>query len=158
MVEVTQVQYEAGYTLALEFTDGSRSVVDLEPEIHGALAALRDKRLFRRAFVEDGTVAWPGGLDLAPARLYALAHGLPIPQSFESADDNEAAIGLRVVRELSGKTQSEFAVELGIPQSNLSRLEGRDDMKLSSIRRYVEALGGKLEVIAVVGGKRMRVA
>jgi DNA-binding XRE family transcriptional regulator len=158
MVEVTKVHYEGGYKLSLEFTDGSHGVADLEAEIHGALESLKDKRVFRRARIEDGTVAWPGDMDLAPARLYALAHGLPIPQSFESADANEAAMGLRVVRELSGKTQSEFAEELGIPQSNLSRLEGRDDMKLSSIRRYVEALGGKLEVIAVVGGKRVRVA
>jgi DNA-binding XRE family transcriptional regulator len=158
MVEVTKVLYEGGYKLLLEFSDGSHGVADLEPELYGALEALKDKRVFRRARVDDGTVCWPGELDLAPARLYALAHGLPVPKSCESADANEAAVGLRVVRELSGKTQNEFAEELGIPQSNLSRLETRDDMKLSSIRRYVEGLGGKLEVIAVIDGKRVRVA
>jgi hypothetical protein len=31
-------------------------------------------------------------------------------------------------------------------------------MKLSSTRRYVEAIGGELEVVAVVRGKRVRVA
>ena len=158
MAEVSKVRYEGNYKLALDFADGSHGVADLESEIHGALEPLRDKRVFRKARVEDGTVCWPGDLDLAPARLYALAHGLPIPQSFEDADANEATMGLRVVRELSGMTQTELADGLGIPQSNLSRLEAREDMKLSSIRRYVEALGGKLEVIAVVGGKRVRVA
>jgi len=38
-------------------------------------------------------------------------------------------------------------------QSALSRAESSGDPKLSTIRRHVEALGGRVEVIAVFGDK-----
>ena len=41
-------------------------------------------------------------------------------------------------------------------QSELSRLESRTDHLTSTLRRYVEALGGKLEVTAVFGGRRVK--
>jgi hypothetical protein len=41
-------------------------------------------------------------------------------------------------------------------QSEISRLEKREDFKLSTLKRYVEALGGELEVWAAIGDKRMR--
>jgi hypothetical protein len=41
-------------------------------------------------------------------------------------------------------------------QSELSRLESRDDHLTSTLRRYVEALGGTLEISAVFGGRRIK--
>lgn len=46
-------------------------------------------------------------------------------------------------------TQEELAAALGIRQPNVSRLENAEDPKLSTLRSYVEALGGRLEVSAV---------
>jgi len=66
-----------------------------------------------------------------------------------------AAISLREIREASGKTQAEVAVEMDKVQAEISQLEQRDDVKLSTLRRYVRALGGTLEVVAIVGGKRV---
>jgi hypothetical protein len=43
---------------------------------------------------------------------------------------------------------------MGIDQGQLSRFERSNDRKLSSLRQYVEALGGKLEVVAVIGARR----
>jgi hypothetical protein len=40
--------------------------------------------------------------------------------------------------------------------SELSRLESRTDHLTSTLRRYVEALGSKLEVTAVFGGRRVK--
>ena len=55
---------------------------------------------------------------------------------------------LRAVREIAGKTQVEVAEILDTTQSELSRLERREDYKLSTLRRYIEALGGELEIVA----------
>lgn len=155
MMQVTQVRYEGGYRLALSFSDGSSGVADLEAELHGPFASLRDWREFARAHLDGGTVCWPGDLDLAPERLYALTHKLPIPDSFEDVEANEMTVTLRELRKISGKTQVEVADELGIAQSELSRFERRDDIRLGTLRRYVEALGGRLALVAEIGDKRV---
>ena len=49
---------------------------------------------------------------------------------------------LRRVREL---TQERMAELLGVGQDNISRLEGRADMLLSTLRSYVAAMGGSLD-------------
>jgi len=46
-------------------------------------------------------------------------------------------------------TQEELAAALGVRQPSVSRLEHGDDAKLSTLRAYVEALGGRLELVAV---------
>ena len=46
------------------------------------------------------------------------------------------------------RTQVEVANALGINQDSVSRLEQRADILLSTLRKYVEALGGNLSIIA----------
>jgi hypothetical protein len=53
-------------------------------------------------------------------------------------------------------TQVDAAKAAEMTQSELSRLENRGDHRISTLRRYVEALGGKLEVSAVFGGRRVK--
>lgn len=65
------------------------------------------------------------------------------------------AITLAQLREVAGKTQTEVAELIEQTQSELSRFERRDDRRLSTLRRYIEALGGELEVCAIVNGKRV---
>ena len=65
-------------------------------------------------------------------------------------------MSLREVRELAGKNQVDVAAALEKAQSEISRIENREDWLLSTLRRYVEALGGELEVVAVLGDKRLR--
>jgi predicted transcriptional regulator len=62
---------------------------------------------------------------------------------------------LRELRELAGKTQVEAAEAAMMTQSELSKVELRDDPLVSTLRRYIEALGGKLEVVAVLGNHRV---
>jgi len=52
---------------------------------------------------------------------------------------------LRQARELS---QEQLAEVLGLNQATISKLERRTDMYLSSLRRFVEAMGGELELTA----------
>lgn len=52
---------------------------------------------------------------------------------------------LRRARELS---QQALAERLGTTQPEVSRIESRTDMYLSTLRRFVEAMGGELVIVA----------
>jgi DNA-binding XRE family transcriptional regulator len=55
---------------------------------------------------------------------------------------------LKDLRQAAQQTQEELAATLGVRQDTISRLEKRTDMLLSTLRQYVEGMGGKLELIA----------
>jgi Helix-turn-helix domain len=66
-------------------------------------------------------------------------------------------LDLRSVREAIGKTQEELARAAEMDQGDVSKLEQRDDVKVSTLRRYVRALGAELELVVVLKtGHRMR--
>ncbi len=70
-------------------------------------------------------------------------------------------LSIRSVREAAGRTQIEVAAESQINQGDVSRLEKResfDDCQVSTLRRYLAALGGELELVAVFGDKRIALA
>jgi DNA-binding transcriptional regulator YiaG len=80
-------------------------------------------------------------------------------QQIDNAVEQELLeMDLRALREAVGLTQEELAQRVAITQSQLSKLERREDYRLSTLRRYVAALGGELEIVAVVDGKRIRLA
>jgi transcriptional regulator with XRE-family HTH domain len=65
---------------------------------------------------------------------------------------------MRTLREAAGKTQIDVAVSSHINQADVSRLESRedfDDYQVSTLRRYLEALGGRLEIVGAFGNKRI---
>jgi len=70
----------------------------------------------------------------------------------------EDALALADLRRTRHVTQVQLAEELGISQGNVSRLEGRSDVYLSTLRSYVQALGGHLEIAAVFDDERYPVA
>ena len=53
---------------------------------------------------------------------------------------------LQDFRRSIGMTQIELANDLAISQVNISKLEKRQDMHISTLRKYVEALGCQLEI------------
>lgn len=53
---------------------------------------------------------------------------------------------LQEFRKAIGWTQEELAEKLKLKQANISQLEKRDDMHLSTLRKYVEAMGCELEI------------
>jgi transcriptional regulator with XRE-family HTH domain len=65
-------------------------------------------------------------------------------------------LDLRGLRELVGKTQKEMALLIEQTQGQVSETERRSDHRLSTLRKYVEALGGEIEVVANFGDKRIR--
>ncbi len=77
-------------------------------------------------------------------------------QQIDDAVEQELLeMDLRALREAMGLTQEELAERIAITQSQLSKMERREDHRISTVRRYVAALGGELEVVAVVGDKRI---
>lgn len=68
-----------------------------------------------------------------------------------SLDEQSQSIGatLKEIRRLSGLTQAKMAELLNVGQASVSKFEkGCTDMQLSTVQRYVEALGGTLQVNA----------
>ena len=55
---------------------------------------------------------------------------------------------LREIRKARELTQAELGQLLGMDQSEVSRLEQRTDLLLSTLRRFVAATGGELHLIA----------
>lgn len=68
------------------------------------------------------------------------------------------AVRLVELRTEQGLTQAQLAERLGVSQENVSRIERAEDTQLSTIRRYVEALGGSLELHAVFDGRDVPLA
>ena len=69
--DVVDGRAEADYTLFVRFADGVSGRVRISPDrLTGVLAPLRDRRFFEQVFIDNGAVAWPGEIDLAPDAMY----------------------------------------------------------------------------------------
>jgi len=55
---------------------------------------------------------------------------------------------LKDLRQATQQTQAQMAAALGVGQDTISRLEKRSDMLLSTLRHYVESMGGQLNLVA----------
>ena len=74
--DVVEVIPKTDYCLFVRFKDGLDGLVRLrEEQLTGVLAALRDQRFFEQVFIDQGAVAWPGDIDLAPDAMYAEVSG-----------------------------------------------------------------------------------
>jgi hypothetical protein len=70
--DVVEVKPEPDYCLFLRFKDGLSGRVQLRrEELTGVLAPLLDERFFEQVFIDNGAVAWPGEIDLAPDAMHA---------------------------------------------------------------------------------------
>ena len=68
---VNRVTPQAGYRLLLEFENGEARLFDLTPWLDkGVFRALRDSAAFAQAQVVDGSVEWPGEIDLSYDTLF----------------------------------------------------------------------------------------
>ncbi len=55
--------------------------------------------------------------------------------------------GLRELRQVAGKAQANIAAALDIKQPSVSKIEKQTDMYLSTLRSYVQAIGGELDLV-----------
>lgn len=61
--------------------------------------------------------------------------------------------GLKALRLLAERSQEQIAESLGIKQPAVHKMEKQADLYLSTLRRFVEAAGGKLELLVSLPGK-----
>lgn len=83
-----------------------------------------------------------GSLQSAILRIDALLTG-------EVKTSPPLSVWLARLREERRITQSELAHRMGVRQASISGFERRDDIQVSTLRRIVEALGGRLQIFAV---------
>lgn len=70
------------------------------------------------------------------------------PEVLRRAGEALDALRLADLRRARKLTQAEMAERLDIRQVSVSRLEARADVRVSTLRSVVEAMGGELDVIA----------
>jgi DNA-binding XRE family transcriptional regulator len=65
-----------------------------------------------------------------------------------------ASLPLAEIRKAVGMTQEELARQLEQGQGSVSKIENAADMYLTTLRKYVEALGGELHLTVTFAGGR----
>lgn len=73
---------------------------------------------------------------------------LPVKRRAKIEQRAQELATLKELRQAVEQTQEDLAATLGVGQDTISRIEQRSDMLLSTLRRYVESMGGKLELVA----------
>ncbi len=68
-----------------------------------------------------------------------------------------AGMPLDELRKARQMTQVKLAQSLGVNQGEVSKIEHRTDLYLSTLSEYVEALGGRLEIRAVFPDREVRI-
>ena len=81
-------------------------------------------------------------------KLEDVLSALPVKRQAKITQRAAELATLRDLRVAASQTQADMAQALGVRQDTISRLEQRSDMLLSTMRRYVEAMGGQLEIVA----------
>jgi DNA-binding transcriptional regulator YiaG len=66
--------------------------------------------------------------------------------------DRVHAMGLAALRRAADLTQTEIARSLGVSQAAIAKTEQRDDLLLSTLKAYLEAIGGHMRIIVSFDG------
>jgi hypothetical protein len=68
---VTKARYVRDYIIETTFDDGTTKAIDFTHWLDGPVfEPLKDKKYFRKFFLDGSTIAWPNGADIAPETLY----------------------------------------------------------------------------------------
>jgi hypothetical protein len=70
--QVVGARHISGFIVSTRFDDGTEKHIDVSQWFKGPVfEPLKDPKLFKKFFIEGGTLAWPNGVDIAPEALYA---------------------------------------------------------------------------------------
>lgn len=70
--DIVSVKMVAPLAIEVKFTDGTKGKVKFEKtHLTGVFEILKNPDVFKKVFIDDGVVAWPGNIDLAPDAMYA---------------------------------------------------------------------------------------
>jgi hypothetical protein len=77
LLDVVNVEPKSDYTLFLKFENGEYKSFDMSLCIdQKPWVKLKDVNMFLKAFVQNGTVVWPGDIDIDPETLYEYSQAL----------------------------------------------------------------------------------
>lgn len=65
----------------------------------------------------------------------------------------EEHLTLQEIRKYRSLTQADLAEAMQVTQTQISEIESRSDMYVSTVRRQVEAMGGKLKLVVCFPGE-----
>lgn len=87
----------------------------------------------------------------------AIRDALPAARRRKIAARTEALVaeveGLKAFRKLADRSQVQIAKALGVKQPSVHKIEHQTDLYLSTLRKFVEAAGGTLELRVELPGK-----
>lgn len=94
---------------------------------------------------------------------YKNKRGITDEQMAEARRETQAyidAFNLREARKANNMTQVELAKAMGVSQNRVSRMENGDisAMSVETVRRYIEALGGRMTLVADLPSGRVSIA
>ena len=70
--QVVEARHITGFVVSTRFDDGTEKQIDISQWFKGPVfESLKDLKIFKKFFIEAGTLAWPNGVDIAPEALYA---------------------------------------------------------------------------------------
>lgn len=70
--QVVEAHHISGFVVSARFDDGTEKRIDVSQWFKGPVfEPFKDLKLFKKFFVEGGTLAWANGVDIAPEALYA---------------------------------------------------------------------------------------
>jgi hypothetical protein len=70
--QVVGARHISGFIVSTRFDDGTEKYIDVSQWFKGPVfEPLKNPKLFKKFFIEGGTLAWPNGVDIAPEALYA---------------------------------------------------------------------------------------
>ena len=70
--QVIGARYVSGFTVSTRFDDGTEKQIDISQWFKGPVfQPLKNRKRFKKFFIEGGTIAWPNGVDIAPEAFYA---------------------------------------------------------------------------------------
>ncbi len=71
LLDVINVQPKPDFSMIIEFENGEQRYFDMKPYINEKpWFVLTEGNMFLKAFILNGTVAWPGNIDIDPETLY----------------------------------------------------------------------------------------
>nr|WP_194365745.1 DUF2442 domain-containing protein [Thiospirillum jenense] len=97
LLDVIHVTAKADFSLLLEFENGERRYFEMAPYMdQKPWVRLKSSHAFLGAYVENGTVTWPGNIDIDPETLYECS--LPEQSFLTVCPDIAASVGLCAMR------------------------------------------------------------
>lgn len=99
--QVVEAKHVSGFVVATRFDDGTEKHLDLSQWFKGPVFTdLKQPKVFRRFFIEGGTLAWPNGVDIAPEALYEAADVRTLPAKHSRVTAQSARVRRRRKTEL----------------------------------------------------------